>query len=42
MPEMIRNSYSSLTPRIESTLDEALIKHRDLIYERHLELPLVL
>ncbi|MBW1884258.1 MAG: hypothetical protein JRJ58_12060 [Deltaproteobacteria bacterium] len=40
MPEMIRNSYSGLTPRIEPSLDEALITHRDRIYERHLELPL--
>ncbi len=40
MPEMIRNSYSGLTPRIESSLDEALITHRNRIYERHLELPL--
>ncbi len=41
MPEMIRNSYSGLTPRIESALDEALITHRDRIYELHLELPLI-
>ena len=40
MPEAIRNSYSVLTPSIESTLDEALTKHRDRIYERHLRLPL--
>ncbi len=40
MPDVLRQSYGSLTPEIQSCLDEALLSHRDRIYERHLELPL--
>ncbi len=40
MSGVMRDAYSSITPKIEAALDETLLAHRDLIYERHLELPL--
>lgn len=40
MSDMMRGAYGTLTPKIETALDPALIEHRDRIYERHLELPL--
>lgn len=41
MPDMLRAAYGGITPATEAVLDEALIDHRDQIYERYLELPLV-
>lgn len=40
MPDMMRVSYATTTPQTEAVLDEALLAHRDLVYERHLVLPL--
>jgi glutathione S-transferase len=44
MPEMIRAAYGGTTPEIDAVLTtaigEALLAHRDRIYERHLPLPL--
>lgn len=40
MPDFLRDAYSGLTPEVEAALDDALIAHRDRIYERHLKLPL--
>ena len=40
MSDMMRSAYGTLTPRTEAAVDDALIAHRDRIYERHLELPL--
>lgn len=40
MPEFLRGAYGGLTPAVATSLDESLIDHRDLVYERHLQLPL--
>ena len=40
MSDAMRGAYGSIAPRTEAALDDALIAHRDRIYERHLELPL--
>ena len=40
MPEAVRAGYAGITPEVAAILDEDLIVHRDMIYERHLELPL--
>ena len=40
MPEGLRAGYGAMTPAIEAALDPALIAHRDLVYQRHLPLPL--
>jgi glutathione S-transferase len=40
MSDAMRGAYGSIAPRTETALDDALIAHRDRIYERHLELPL--
>ena len=40
MPDFLRASYGGRTPAVEAALDEALLAHRDKIYERHLPLPL--
>jgi len=42
MPEALRTQYGHLSPETEDQLDPALLEHRDLVYERHLELPMVL
>lgn len=42
MPETMRRSYTVTDPMIVQALDPALIEHRDMIYERHLELPIEL
>jgi glutathione S-transferase len=42
MSNTMRRSYSTLAPKTQAALDAALIAHRDLIYERHLELPIIL
>jgi glutathione S-transferase len=40
MPDFLRAGYSGITPMAAEALDEALITHRDFVYERHLSLPL--
>ena len=40
MPDFLRASYGGLTPAVENALDEALLAHRDKVYQRHLVLPL--
>jgi glutathione S-transferase len=40
MPDSVRQFYSSPHPLIEAALDEALIEHRDLMFARHLNIPL--
>ncbi len=42
MPEPLRHSYTVTHPGILQALDPALLEHRDMIYERHLELPIEL
>jgi glutathione S-transferase len=42
MPEPMRKGYTVTQPDLLEALDPALLEHRDRIYERHLELPLVL
>ena len=41
MATAYRPAYSTTVPEIERALTPALIAHRDAIYERHLELPIV-
>lgn len=40
MPDMLRVAYGTTTPETDAVLDERLLAHRDLVYERHLSLPL--
>jgi glutathione S-transferase len=40
MPDWMRMSYDMLGPVLEAAKDPILLAHRDLIYERHLSLPL--
>jgi hypothetical protein len=40
MPEFMRANYTHLTPELAAALDPLLIRHRDLIYQRHISLPL--
>ncbi len=40
MPEAVRTLYSALEPEIEAALSPALLRHRDMIYSRHIGLPL--
>lgn len=40
MPESLRAGYGGTTPATDEVLDEALLAHRDFIYETHLQLPL--
>ena len=42
MPEGMRASYAALDPRLRDAVDPALLAHRTMIYERHLELPVEL
>jgi len=39
MPDFMRDNYSYLTPELEEALDPILLRHRDLVYERHIDLP---
>src|SRR5208282_2820798 len=39
MPDFMRENYSHLTPELAAALDPALLRHRDLIYRRHIGLP---
>jgi hypothetical protein len=40
MPEFMRENYSHLTPELAAALDPILLSHRDMIYRRHIGLPL--
>lgn len=40
MPDFMRDNYSHLTPELAAALDPILLRHRDLVYERHIALPL--
>src|SRR5262249_3162199 len=40
MPDFMRENYTHLTPELAAGLDPILLKHRDLVYERHVALPL--
>ncbi|MCO5056331.1 MAG: hypothetical protein M9905_00320 [Rhizobiaceae bacterium] len=42
MDPRTRRVFETLDPETEAALDPALIAHRDMMYERHLELPLKL
>lgn len=38
-PDM-RAIYSSITPEIAAAVDPALIRHRDMVWQRHIGLPM--
>ena len=40
MPDFMRANYTQVTPEIAAALDPILFRHRDLIYRRHLGLPM--
>ena len=40
MPDFMRENYTHLTPELAAALDPILLAHRDLVYERHVNLPL--
>jgi glutathione S-transferase len=40
MPEFMRENYTRVTPDIAAALDPILLRHRDLIYRRHIGLPM--
>ena len=40
MPGFLRAGYAGTTPAVDAVLDPALLAHRDLVYERHLSLPM--
>lgn len=40
MPDFMRENYTHLTPELASALDPILLHHRDLIYRKHITLPL--
>jgi glutathione S-transferase len=40
MPDFMRDNYTHLTPELAAALDPALLSHRDMIYKRHIGLPL--
>jgi len=40
MPDFMRANYTHLTPELAAALDPVLIRHRDLIFQRHIDLPL--
>ena len=42
MNEGMRRSYTATDPMLLEALDPALLEHRDMIYQRHLELPIEL
>jgi glutathione S-transferase len=40
MPDFMRENYSYLPPELEAALDPIILVHRDLVYARHINLPL--
>jgi glutathione S-transferase len=40
MPGFMRENYTHLTPELAAGLDPILLAHRDLVYARHVNLPL--
>jgi glutathione S-transferase len=40
MPDFMRDNYTHVTPEIAAALDPVLLRHRDLIYRRHIGLPM--
>lgn len=40
MPDFMRENYSYLTPEMAAAMDPILLQHRDMIYKRHIGLPL--
>lgn len=40
MPEFLRMAYGTTTTETDAVLDGKLVAHRDLVYERHIGLPL--
>ncbi|HYD07609.1 MAG TPA: glutathione S-transferase C-terminal domain-containing protein [Reyranella sp.] len=42
MDEALRSTFSAREPTIDAALDPILLEHRDMMYARHLELPLSL
>ena len=40
MPDFMRENYTHLTPELAAALDPILLAHRDMIYKRHIKLPL--
>lgn len=40
MPDFMRANYSHLTPELEAALDPMLLRHRDMVFRRHIGLPL--
>jgi hypothetical protein len=40
MPDFMRENYTHLTPELAAALDPILLSHRDMIYQRHIGLPL--
>jgi glutathione S-transferase len=39
MPDFMRENYSHLTPELAAALDPILLEHRDMVYKRHIGLP---
>jgi len=39
MPDFMRENYSHLTPELSAALDPILLEHRNMIYQRHIGLP---
>jgi hypothetical protein len=42
MDASVRTAFESRDPLVEAALDPVLLTHRDMIYEKYLELPLAL
>jgi glutathione S-transferase len=40
MPDFMRDNYTHLTAELAEALDPILLEHRDLVYQRHVKLPL--
>ena len=39
MSDMMRGMYASTHPEVKAAADPALLAHRDLVYEKHMGLP---
>jgi hypothetical protein len=40
MPDFMRENYTHLTPELAAALDPVLQRHRDMIYRKHIGLPM--